>query len=202
MNKQLWTMYKESSRGKTCVELFNPEKEDFVEGAFKILQYSSEWGADPVEDSFIDRLDRILSIWDVNFTQRGFYPEEWTKESFMKFSEEYDILYPKQNENGEVEYDEDDFVVFDEEACVLRKDQYRYKASNIPILSLLLYYTFEYFKPILLPRRFDIIQRNCNALGIDLPEIPRSNDYKAYIAYYYDICETWNSFKKYNEMSY
>lgn len=201
MNKQLWTMYKESSRGKTCVELFNPEKEDFVEGVFKILQYSSEWGADPVEDSFIDRLDRILSIWDVNFTQRGFYPEEWTKESFMKFSEEYDILYPKQNEKGEVEYDEDDFVVFDEEACVLRKDQYRYKASNIPILSLLLYYTFEYFKPILLPRRFDIIQRNCNALGIDLPEIPRSNDYKAYIAYYYDICETWNAFQKENELS-
>ena len=57
------------------------------------------------------------------------------------------------------------------------------------------------FKPVLLPRRFDIIQKNCDALGIELPDIPRTNDYRAYLTYYYDICMVWNEFQKANELT-
>lgn len=41
MNKQLWNMYKESPKGKSCIELFNPEVEDTALGAFNIWRYAN-----------------------------------------------------------------------------------------------------------------------------------------------------------------
>ena len=49
--------------------------------------------------------------------------------------------------------------------------------------------------------RFDIIQRNCDALGIELPPIPRKKDYKEYLLYYFDICEALNGFQAENELT-
>ena len=85
MNRQLWNMYKESSRGEACIELFNPERDNIVDGAFGILKHSSIWGADPIDDDFIDELQGSFWVWDMNFTERGFYPQEWSKNSFMVF---------------------------------------------------------------------------------------------------------------------
>lgn len=34
-----------------------------------------------------------------------------------------------------------------------------------------------------------------------MPEIPRTNDYKAYLTYYFDICSAWNEFQKDNELT-
>ena len=201
MNKQLWNMYKESPKGKACIELFNPDVEDTALGAFNIWRYANNWGEDKVEDSFLDDISGMFWLWSCNLSQRGFIPEEWTKETYEKFAEDYDILRPLEDEKGELQYKEDETLIFDEDACLLRKDQYRHKASNVPFLSLLLYYSFETFKPILLPRRFDIIQRNCDALGIEMPPIPRSKDYKAYVNYYYEICECLNNFQKEYELS-
>ena len=201
MNNQLWKLYKESPRGKACIELFNPDVDNIAEGAFNIWRYSSKWGEDTVEDSFMDEIDGMFWLWSTNLSLRGFIPEEWSAEAYQKFSEDYDILHPLFNDKGELQYDENGDVIFDEHSCLLRKDQYRLKANNIPIFSLLLYYNYDLFKPILLPRRFDIIQRNCDALGIDLPQMPRSKDYKAYVLYYFDICKAWNAFQQENGMT-
>lgn len=201
MNRQLWNMYKDSPQGQACIELFNPDIENVVAGAFGILKHSSTWGGDPIDDDFINQLQGAFCVWDMNFSERGFIPQEWNKDTFMKFAIEYDILYPKLTENGDVELSEDNHIIFEEEAYALKKNQYRNKAAEIPLLSLFFYYLFNDFKPILLPRRFDIIQRNCNALGIDMPSIPRTNDYKFYLSYFYDICESWNSFQKDNDLT-
>lgn len=201
MNRQLWDMYKESHRGRTCIELFNPEKENIVDAAFEILKYSTSWGADPIEDDFINELQGDFLIWYMNFEERGFFPQKWSKDSFMIFAENYDILYPKLRENGEVMLSEDNHVVFEEGAYAIKSNEYRVKAAKTLWLSLFLYYHFDDFQPILLPTRFDIIQRNCDALGIDLPAIPRTNDYKLYLSYFYDICESWNSFQKDNDLT-
>ena len=201
MNKKLWKLYKESSEGKACIELFNPEVESVVDAAFNVWKYSSKWGADDVSDSFIEEIGGTIWVWNINFSERNFYPEEWNKETFMKFVEEYDILQPKVNNDDSIEYTEDKKVMFEEGVYFLKKDQYREKASDLPVLSLLFYYLFDFFKPLLLPRRFDVIQRNCDALGIDMPSIPHSNDYKAYLEYYYDICQAWNDFQEENELT-
>lgn len=161
MNKQLWNIYKENPQGKTCIELFNPEVEKTSKGAFNIWKYASNWGEDQVEDSFADDIVDAFWLWSSNLSQRGFIPEEWTKESYEKFAEDNDILLPLLDDKGELQYHDDNTIMFDENVCILRKDQYRIKASNTLLLSLLLYFNFECFKPILLPRRFDIIQRIC-----------------------------------------
>ena len=201
MNIQLWELYKTSERGKSCIDLFDPEKEDASKAGFEILRYSSKWGGDKVEETFHEHLDGFMWLWGNNLSQRDFIPEEWTRESFTKMMEDFDILQPKFNDKDELEFTDDDKMVFEEGAFLLKREQYRDKASNIPMLSLLLYYSFEIFKPILLPRRFDIIQNNCDALGIEMPEVPRSKDYKAYLTYYFDICTAWNEFQKENELT-
>lgn len=201
MNKQLWNMYKESPQGKACIDLFDPDVENASEGAFNIWQHATNWGEDKVEASFAEDIDGMFWLWSSNLSQRGFIPEEWTSETYNKFVEEYDILRPLFDDKGELQYHEDESIIFDENAPILRKDQFRIKASNTSLLSLLLYYSFEKFKPILLPRRFDIIQRNCDALGIEMPAVPRSKDYKAYCNYYFEICECWNMFQKEYELT-
>lgn len=201
MNKQLWNMYKESPQGKACIELFNPDVENASEGAFNIWQHATNWGEDKVDASFAEDIDGMFWLWSSNLSQRGFIPEEWTSETYNKFVEDYDILRPLLDDKGELQYHEDESIKFNENAPILRKDQFRIKASNTSLLSLLLYYSFEKFKPILLPRRFDIIQRKCDALGIEMPAVPRSKDYKAYCNYYFEICECWNLFQKEYELT-
>ena len=76
------------------------------------------------------------------------------------------------------------------------KDDFRWKACWTSMLSIYLYFNFDFYKPILFGNRFDIIQQNCDAIGIELPPIPRTNDYRAYMMYYYDICESFNKFQE------
>lgn len=40
MNKQMWNLYKESDRGKKCIEMFNPETENIYDGIKAILNFS------------------------------------------------------------------------------------------------------------------------------------------------------------------
>ena len=119
MNKQLWNMYKESARGKNCIELFNPEIENISEAAFNIWRHASNWGEDKVEDSFIEDIDDMFWLWDTNLSQRGFFPDEWTRESYQKFAEEYDILRPLFDDKGELQYRDDETIIFDESARLL-----------------------------------------------------------------------------------
>lgn len=43
MNKQMWNLYKESDRGKKCIEMFNPEIENTYNGIKAILDFSEKW---------------------------------------------------------------------------------------------------------------------------------------------------------------
>ena len=54
---------------------------------------------------------------------------------------------------------------------------------------------------MLYPNRFDVFQRKCTAIGVDLPPIPRSNNYAEYLMYYYDICVAINQFQVDNGMT-
>ena len=82
MNKQLWKLQKERPQGKACIELFDPDVENTSEGAFKIWKHASNWGEDTVEESFADEQAGMFWLWSSNLSERGFIPEEWTKESF------------------------------------------------------------------------------------------------------------------------
>lgn len=83
----------------------------------------------------------------------------------------------------------------------LMKGHYRALNEIMDMISCRLYVKDHYFKPIFFANHFDWIQRNCELLGIKLPDIPRTNDYRKYTMYYLDICETFAQFQEENEMT-
>lgn len=192
MNKQMWSLYKDSKRGKKSIETFNPETENIYQSINGVFEFMSKYENFQLpEDHISDWVFLLLA----NIDARGLAPEKWTRESYTKFIEKLDILEPVEHEDGTITF------VDGSDGIILPNNKYRNKAALTNILSLAFYFTYEEFKPVLLPSRFDIIQRNCDSLGIELPDIPRTNDYMEYCIYYWDICVALNEFQKENDLT-
>lgn len=189
MNKTLWNYYKHSSDGKKAIDLFNPEPNDTYQAVERIAEFLKNWDKD------IDphHLGDGVFIYEVNIAERHLLSEEpSSRNTFETFVETYDLKeFDLQGEN----------VIWSEDRYFIPVDKFRQKAATVDALSMYLYYCDSYFKPILLPRRFDIIQRSCDVLGIELPPIPHTKDYKEFLMYYYDICGVLNEFQQKNEMT-
>lgn len=194
MNKKFWNLYKADSANQEVISLFDASVEDEFEGMKNIFDYSVKWGGDKFDDVNAD----LYLLLSSNISTSGLIPEgdgEWTKELFAHLIDEYDIRNLFEGENGQIVVSED---VRD---IIMPKERYRYKLGQLSILSMWLYYNYEFFKPMLLPHRFDVIQRNCDAIGLELPPIPKGKDYRTFLLYYYDICEVWNKFQEENGLT-
>ncbi len=189
MNIKMWDFYKKSEQGMTVIKLFNPETEDYAKSITDLFAYAKKWGVD-------DNSDTVLWCYDhftVNFITDGFDKklENVSREVFAEFVENFYV------EEADFSGEEVKYIG----RVIAPKEDYRWKANLIDMLSIYLYYSYEFFKPIFNKLRFDIIQQNCDALGLELPPIPRSKDYKDYLMYYYDICEAFKAFQDKYELS-
>ena len=193
MNKQMWNLYKESDRGKKCIEMFNPETENIYDGIKAILNFSEKWEGKTDINGWMN----LNFLFDANLPDSGLLPEDgnWTREKFNHLIEQYQLIEAAEDKDGKIKF------YNDTKSLLLPKNRYRQKAALIPSMSFFLFYSYTFFKPLLLPTHFYVIQCNCDTLGIELPPIPRSKDYKAYLMYYYDICSAWNDFQKENELT-
>lgn len=172
----IWDLYKDNEKGKNLIALFEPNLDDITKTAADILRFSLGVNTSMrYEDSLNALMQLCLDNPDLSEL-----PDEMTKEAYTQY-----ILAPCNDANSDSEKNK---------LC-------RFIAGNIHLESIALYLNHTFFKPILYPQRFDIIQRNCNAVGIHLPEIPRTNDYSDYLMYYYDICEAINQFQKENHLT-
>lgn len=189
MNKNLWNYYKQSADGKKTIELFNPEPDDFYQSVEKIAAFLNAW------DKYINpqQFGNSVFIHDVNIAERHLLNgESFSRKTFETFIETYNLKeFDLLGEN----------VTWSENRYIIPADKFRQKAAAIDALSMYLYYYDSYFKLVLLPRRFDIIQRSCDVLGIELPPIPHTRDYKEFLMYYYDICGVLNEFQQANEQT-
>ena len=193
MNKDLWEIYKNSDKGRKCIEIFKPDVENIEESIRSILEFSEKWENKTSLDAWLF----YDFLFNVNLHSSNLLPEngEWTREKYCRLIEEYQLIEATANERGEIKFYDDN------KSILISKDKFRLKAARVPQMSLFMYYSYSFFKPLLLPGHFDIIQCNCDALGIELPPIPRSRDYKAYLMYYYDICSIWNEFQDENQLT-
>lgn len=192
MNKKLFKMYCDSESGRNTINLFNPETEDVFSSIESLIKYANqELGCKFNKDSFCDLVD---VLWE-NFSAKGVWAGELSRNTYSDFIENFEIEVPEYDDAGNAVFTSDTKMV------VIKKDNYRKKASLTPFLSILLYYQIDFFKPMLLVQNHDIFQRNCAILGIDLPPIPRTNDHRAYCLHYFDICEAINEFQKGNGLS-
>jgi len=189
MNKKLWNYYKQSSDGQNAITMFNPETDDVYQKIENIATFLQKLNGYIKPQHFADR----VFVHEVNLVERNLLIEELSeRKNFETFVESYDLK--------EFEIQEEKIIWF-EENYFIKADKFRQKAATIDALSMYLYFYDAYFKPILLPRRFDIIQKSCDALGIELPPIPRTKSYKEYLMYYYDICGAINKFQVENGLT-
>ena len=198
MDKKLWNLYKSNPEKQKIIKMFHPnDVEDLYPNCQQILEYAAKhWSLLPFNSAVLDDIDLI----DVNFQLQNIdgLPMEGNivpRDAYSSFIEEFELKRFGVTEDNTI------ILLDDEKDLLLPKSQYRAKASLIEPLSLWLYFNFEFFKPMLLSQRFDIILRNCDALGIDMPQIPNSNNYKAYLMYYYDICVAWHNFQVENGLT-
>lgn len=192
MNRKMWNLYKDSDNGKKVIELFNPNIKDVFEGIDGLFNYAGKWGCTITSPE----AKTWYYLFMANFYGKDiFQGENITRESYENFVSEFEIRGAEITEDEKIIFEEGDKAIF------LKSDDFRRKNACIDHLSTYLYYNFEYFKPLLIRMRFDIIQRNCDALGIELPPIPRKKDYKEYMLYYFDICGVLNDFQNENGLT-
>lgn len=189
MNKSLWNYYKQSVDGQKAIALFNPEPNDTYQEIEDIANFLNVWDDNVNPQQF----SNSVFIYDVNLTEREILKDEsFDRCSFKYFVENYDLQ--KFDLQGEK-------VIWADREYFIQADKFRDKAATIDALSMYLYFYDSYFKPILLPRRFDLFQKSCDSLGIELLPIPHSNDYKEFLMYFYDICGVLNKFQRENGLT-
>lgn len=184
MNTKFWNLYKNSPEGKACIELFNTHSEDY--------------DYDKILKKYCTKIENAeyMSAWTYaffnNYEENNFtLPEILDENSFLRFVEKYTLNY----------YEYNDYNVILSKENILKKDDFRDKKWHTMPMSLFLYEYYGFCKPLLYPTRFDIIQRNCSVLDIELPPLPDSKKHIDYIMYYYDICCVWSEFQKKHDMS-
>lgn len=192
MNQKIWNFYKQSDEYKRLVNIFNPEAEDYAKATESVLQFSVELGGDKDLLNLLKAYDAI----EANFWCQGFeFGEGSTREDFEAFVDTFEIRRYTNDEEGNI------MLLDGDKDIIVKKDDYRRKASAVDAISTFLYFNYDYFKPVLLGTRFNIIQENCEQLGIDLPPYPKAHDYKAAVMWYYDLCAVFYEFQQKYEMT-
>lgn len=198
MNRQLWDMYKASPEGKSCIELFNPETDNQIQLLEGIIEYSKKCqprmaNLDDIKTELV--VDQVRFLADNLSCQNLTLDNDCLRDSYEKLITDFFLAKIIEDENGNISNSTDVKDLW------LRANDFRRKSSYVHVLSLYLYLIHPYFKPILFPYRNDLFLRNCDALGIELPPIPHTKDYKAFLMYYYDICTAMNKFQDEYEMT-
>ncbi len=188
MNSKIWDLYKNSEEGKNVISLFDFANDiSMYDRMEKLYTLGKKWGANSdFKDVFHDYLFGLADLERQNLLNDTLNIQEFI-DSFVFVDGKYD-------------FDKDDFI-FEPDKIYLKKDDYRAKVFNIQRISWILANIYEGCYPILNPMRFDIFQRNCNLIGIEIPDIPKTKDYREFLVYYFNICDVLIDFAKENNLS-
>lgn len=191
MNTKVWTLYKQSKEGKKLIDIFNPDADDTFLQAEKVFKFAQPFNAElPVETS-LGYFEHIFFNVTLNEDCLEYFSgEDILRDDFIDFISCFEVK--------DLKYDVGTVALDDK--IIISKENYRSKARIMDSLSLVLFYLHPFFKPVIYPFRFDVFQRNCNRIGIELPEIPRSSNYMEYPIYYYDICVAINDFQNNHQL--
>ena len=186
MNNKLWNLYKESNEGKKVISLFDFDNDTSMYERMKALyDIGKSWGCDSnFDDIFNSSFFAIEDLKRQNLFNNNFNPE--------KFVDTFVLV--------NAEYDSGKFTFFPDKIR-LRKDDYRTKCFSMPEISWALSWFYTCYIPILNQNRFDIFQKHCALLGIELPEFPKTKNYREFFLYYFDVCKTLNAFSEENNLS-
>ena len=182
LNPQIWNLYKTSEDGKKAIALFDlgehPKYEEIQKIADCMETKHGDFPSDFNSEWFV--------LWEVNVSCME---TPATREEFEKYVTNFDLVNFSVDEKGELQFHEDQIV--------LPNNRYREKNAWMQLLSMALYIQNpSLYKPIFYQTRFPNLMRNCDVLGIELPPIPRTKDYKQYMMYYLGYLSSLERFSK------
>ncbi|MBQ0090349.1 MAG: type I restriction enzyme HsdR N-terminal domain-containing protein [Prevotellaceae bacterium] len=188
--QKLWETFKQSEQARKFIEVFEAQSNN------------------PLE-----RIDIIGNIFEemssLGETTSKDDAQWWGFQLMVNFpelsDEQLDNLYEHFIDNLEIwsAYLDGDNIVYGEKKrdCLLPKGNYRALNNLMHIISTYLYTIDGFYKPIFYSDHFDWIQKNCELLKIELPDIPRTKDYRRYSLYYIELCECFKKFQEENDLS-
>lgn len=195
MNLNFWKLYKTTEDGKNAINAFNSIGKDYSEWLDGIYSICNNYDSDQ-DPKLLTHLTFLLSV---NSELQKWTDGVFTIEDFLFGFQLYDL---KANKNGNYIVGADGKYEIDESRPLIKADQLRKKAEFMHLISTYLFAEISpSFIPILYSKRFDVFSRNCEILGIELPEIPKTKDYSQYLYYYLDICEAIEQFKEENNLT-
>lgn len=182
MNKQIWEMYKNSSRGQEAIKLFtfDSENDDLETKAKEIFQkYNDFFGGNTVDDYFVDYCFLIL---DSIFADKLFVNEnENSTDYFTRLVDNLELCIVEEDSNGEV-------VRAKNERPIIIKEDYKTYCAILSEISLILYLYGELeFFPILFQEQFDVFMKILDVLEIPMPELPAKSDKRGRLLLYNDL---------------
>jgi len=187
MNRQLWELYKNSDRGKEVIASFLPKvSDDFLNVEKLFSTYESN-----IEKDY-QKLTEQFWLTGLNEEFNHFLPQQVTTidEMFEHCIENFELLVYFESETNEGEWERYGDPL-------IKKRDYRSLSAFMNVLSTFLYFNYPaFFKPILHHERFDKIINYCDALGIQLPEIPLRGEMEKRLFYYVGLCKEFNGFQK------
>lgn len=187
MNKKLWSLFKGSDEGRKAIDIFTPDGKEASEWLAGIYGICKQYNPELDPELLID-LQFLLSD---NNELSGWYQGEHSVEDYLM---NFQVFMTEQDENGN--------YVLDEKRPFLKKDDYRGKAEFMHVISTMMFTDMgPAFIPLLYPSRFDLFRRNCEVLGIELPDIPKTRNYSQYLLYYLDICDAIEDFRSTNDLT-
>lgn len=194
MNKKNWELYKNSSEGRELIDLFSFKGDNFLDDACKIYEKLDIYHDEPDLDRYYFRLQWIA----INLQKSDLIKNNSLSfEDFIKFVIEFQLVDVKITEDGY-------YVLIDDPSpkdIIVKKDNFRGKLGYIQYVSMFLYFVCGFYKPILFPRRHNLIEENAELLDIELPEPPRTKSYEEYYAYYYELSAALTDFQINNELT-
>lgn len=141
MNRQMWNLYKESERGKKCIEMFNPETEDIYSAASGIFEFSHKTDSLTIVKHTMAQFD----IFCGNFSVLELISrlENCTRKDFAYVMENYELRDFIEKEDGSIE------LCPEAKNIIIAKEDYRKKANLVQAMSVFLYLGYGLgFKPI------------------------------------------------------
>ena len=185
MNTQFWKLYKESERGRKTIEMFNPERDVDVVVADDMFGLWSPSDKDTWSALYYELL---VNIEANEMSLSG----ENRKECYEQFID--GLEWRNFSVSSEDNVDMGNRIT-------LKKDDYRRKASLVNIISVYLYLHYNFYKPILAKQDFPKFRMMCDSIGIELPPVPKTTNYRDYLLYYFDICEAFERFQEENDLT-
>lgn len=175
MNKNNWNLYKESKSGEKTIKAFSSLcSNEYVESTPDDIAYIlrlTDSVGGKVESYVQSQVDNACYYINLVGEDPIFSNEDISRIHFEEFIEAFD------------------------------PSTYRRLAASMDVMSIALTYLHKFFKPMLMPFEFYKFEKACRLLDIDIPTPPRTNDYKKYLLYYYDICQVLNAFQIEQDLS-